>query len=163
MKLKKNVIATALALSLVAGIAYANTSESQPPVGPGHGQMMNGQKGGQRGPGMMMGRDAMMGDDQGGCSMMNGQYPGTGQMMMQGGRGMHRGGAMMNPQILEKRNQLLDATVELRKQIQDKQFAYVEATRKSTTTQGELRAQEKELYGLRQELLSKRQEILNAK
>jgi len=160
MKLKRNITAAVLALSLVAGVALATTATDTPQTatGPGYG-MMNGQ-GPQYGANMR-GKGMMRGNWQG-CAMNNGG-PGMGKMMMQGGPGMHHGGAMMNPELVEKRNQFLDATVELRKQIHDKQFSYMEARRNPSTTQGELRTQEKELYTMRQELQSKRQAIFTAK
>ncbi len=164
MKLKRKIAATALALSLVAGVALATTPTDTPPPppvpGPGYG-MMGGQGMGphhgkkMRGNAMM--GPGMMGGQGMGCGMMQAGGPGMGRMMMQGGGCGMRGGAMMNPQMLEKRNQFLDATTELRKQIHTKQFAYIEASRNPKITLGELQAQQKELYTLRQELMAKRQ------
>ena len=169
MKLKRNITAAVMALSLVAGVALATTTpDTQTTTGPGYGYgMMNGQgphhgaKGMMRGSGQ--GYGMMKGNGQG-CFMNNGGGQGMGKMMRQGGgRGMHHGRAMMNPEMLEKRNQFLDATVELRKEIHDKQFAYRELSRVPSTTQGDLQTQEKELYAMRQELQSKRQAIFTVK
>lgn len=174
MKLKRNIAAAAMALSLVAGVALATTTTTPDPQttnGPGYGMnngqgMMNGQ-GAMNGQGRhhrgQMSGQGMMGNNGQDCFRNNGG-PGMGQKgMMQGRRGMHFGGAMMNPEMLEKRNQFLDATVELRKSIHDKQFSYREATRNPAMTQGELQAQEKELYTLRQELQTKRQAAFDVK
>lgn len=160
MKLKRNIAATALALSLMAGVALATIPatppQPSPAGGPGNGMMM-------RGNGMMGMGGGVMGQGMGGYGMMNNFGPGMGKLMMQGcGPCGKRGGAMMNPQMLEKRNQFLDATTELRKQIHDKQFAYIEASRNPSVTQGELQAQQTELYTLRQELMTKRQAIFAA-
>jgi hypothetical protein len=157
MKLKRNITAAALALSLVAGVALAattTTTDTQATTGPGYGMM--------KGQGMMNGQGMMRGNGPG-CAMMNNCGHGMGKMMMQGRRGMHHGGAMMNPELVQKRNQFLDATADLRKQIHDKQFSYMEAIRNPSTTQGELQTQEKELYTMRQELQAKRQAIFTAK
>lgn len=153
MNVKKQIAATAMALSLVAGVALAATTTTPDPqtaAGPGYGIM--------GGPGMMKGR-GMMWDNNQDCFRNNGG-PGMGmghRGIMQGRHGMNGCGAILSPEMTEKRNKFLDATVELRKQIHDKQFAYREATRNPAMTQGELQAQEKELYTMRQELQSKRQ------
>ncbi|AGF77841.1 hypothetical protein UWK_01278 [Desulfocapsa sulfexigens DSM 10523] len=162
MKMKRNIVAAAMALSLVAGVALATTTATPDPqipaAGPGYGRMngqgmMNGQ-----GPGSMRGQ-GMMGNNGQDCFRDNaGPCMGMGHKGMKQGRCYkNRGGAMMNPEMVEKRNAFLDATVELRKQIHDKQFAYREATRNPAMTQGELQAQEKEIFTMRQELQAKRQ------
>jgi len=163
MTLKRNITAAVMALSLVAGVALATTTpDTATTTGPGYGHgMMNGQ-----GPhhGNMHGKGMMKGNGNGRGYGMNKGGQGMGKMMMEeGGRGMHHGRGMMNPELVEKRNQFLDATTELRKQLHDKQFAYGELSRKASTTQGDLQAQEKEIYTMRQELQSKRQAIFAAK
>lgn len=161
MKLKRNITAAVIALSLVAGVALATTTtDTQTTTGPGYGYGMMGGQGFHHGANMR-GKGLVRGNGQD-CFMNNGGQ-GMGRMMMQGGRGWRHGGAMMSPELVEKRNQFLDSTIELRKQIHDKQFAYMELRRIPSTTQGDLQTQEKELYTLRQELQSKRQEIFTAK
>ncbi len=162
MKVKQNITVAAMALSLVAGVALAtaadmNTTDVQRGTGFG---MMSGQGShhgttrGERG----CGHKAMMKTNQD-CGMANcGQRMGR-KGMMGGGPGMHHG-AVMNPEIREKRNQFLDSTVELRKQINDKRFVYMEAQRNPDLTQGELQKQADELFALRQQLQAKRQAIL---
>lgn len=155
MKLKKNITAAALALSLIAGIAFAATSgtetTSEAVTAPGYGMM--------KGQGPHHGK-MMRGNCNQECSKGNGG-PGRdmGQKgMMRGGPGMSRG-AGMNPEMQEKRNAFLDATKDLRKELNDKQFAYGEAKRNPDLTLGELQKQGNELYTLRQELRNKRLEM----
>ncbi len=164
MKLKRKMTVTVLAISLVAGVALASTANA---FGPGNGMMGGkGMRGGGQGcgcgvayntgPGM---RNMMM--TPGGCGIVGNCAPRMGNMMMSGGGCGTLGGAI-NPVMLAKRNQFLDATKELRKQIYDKQFAYIESSRNPSITQGELQAQQEELFTLRQELLAKRQAIFTA-
>lgn len=162
MKMKRNITAAVMALSLVAGVALAANSVDSPVAdvtGPGYGMMY--------GPGQHYGLHkqgrGMRGWGGQGCLMNNNGGPGMGQQGMMGrGFGMGRGAGMMDPALLEKRNQFLDATVELRKQIHDKQFSYREASRNPAMTQGELQDQGKELYALRQELQAERQKYFTA-
>lgn len=161
MKMKRNITAAVMALSLVAGVAFAANSVDSPVVdgtAPGYGMMYG------PGPhhGMYKQGRGMRGWGGQAC-LMNSNGPGMGQRGMMGpGFGMRRGGGMMDPALLEKRDQFLDATVELRKQIHDKQFSYMEARRNPSLTQGELQAQEKELFVMRQELQAERQKFFTA-
>lgn len=157
MKLKRNISAAVMALSLVAGVAFAaNSTDSQGGyvTGPGYG-MMYGQ-----GPhhGMYKQGRGLRGGCGQPCFMNNGGSGMGKRGMMGAGYGM-RGGRMMDPALLEKRDQFLDATVDLRKQIHDKQFSYREASRNSSLTLGDLQAQEKELFSLRQQLQTERQKF----
>jgi len=152
-----------MALSLIAGVALATTPTPEPETttGPGYGMMrgqgtMNGQGGQMRSKGMRGGQNQD-------CLMNGGGQRMGSKGMMHGKRGMHNGGKMMNPEMAEKRDKFLDSTVELRKQLHDKQFAYKEATRNPAMTQGELKNQQKELYTMRQELQTKRQAFFTAK
>jgi len=159
MELKRNITVTALALSLVAGVALAATSDmetKEPGNGQGYGMMKGqGQHHGFGGPGWH--GKGMRGGNQD-CWNGNGG-PGMGQKGMQrGGPGMHHG-AMMNPELREKQYAFMDATKDLRKEMHDKRFAYIEAKRNPDLTQGELQKQEKELYTLRQEIRTKRLEF----
>lgn len=154
MKLKRNITATALALSLVAGVALAattNTDTRGPGNGSGYG-MMNGQGPHHGFGGAGWHGKGMRGNNQD-CLNGNG---GSGRGM--GQKGMFRG-AGMSPENQESRNAFMEATKDLRKQLHDKQFAFVEAQRNPALTQGELQKQGDELYTLRQELRNKRQEM----
>ena len=165
MKLRRDITAAALALSLVAGVALASSSDTQVQMlgnGQGYG-MMNGQGAGHRGfagPGMRaMG---MRGGSQDCWNGNGGSGMGMGMKgMRHGGSGMHHG-AMMNPEMRQQQYAFLDATKDLRKQMHDKRFAYMEAQRNQDITQGELQKQEQELYTLRQEIQSKRLEFFKS-
>lgn len=164
MKLKRNITAAALALSLVAGVALATTSNTDTPSVPGNSPgygMMNGQGPHHGFGGAGWHGKGMRGNGNKECWKGNGG-PGSGmgqKGMMRGGPGMSRG-AGMNPEMQEKRNAFMEATKDLRKELHDKQFAYVEAQRNPDLTLGELQTQGNELYTLRQELRSKRQEMM---
>lgn len=162
MKVKQNLTIAAMALTLVTGVALAtaaDTASTDSQRGSGYGMMMNGQGShhgtarGDRG----CGHKTMMKGNQdcgiGKCGQRMGR-----KGMMGGGSGMHHG-AMMNPEMREKRDQFLNSTVELRKQMHDKRFAYMEAQRNPDLTQGELQKQADELFALRQQLQTKRQAI----
>ncbi|MCK5070656.1 MAG: hypothetical protein KAR01_08940 [Desulfocapsa sp.] len=128
--------------------------------GNGH-HMFNGQ--GRHHKGNAYGK-GMRGHNGQNCFQNNrGRGMGQQQGMMQGQRGMNGGGAMMNPELVEKRNQFLDSTAELRKQLHDNHFSYREALRNPAMTQGELDAKQKEIYTMRQELQTKRLAAFNAK
>ncbi len=163
MNVKQNLTIAAMALTLVTGVALATaadtTSTDVQQRGPGFG-MKNGQGPhhgvrGNGGCGKSM--KGMMNGNQD-CGMANcGQQ--MGRKGMKGkGSGMHHG-AIMNPEMREKRNQFLDSTVALRKQMHDKRFAYNEAQRNPDLTQGELQKQADELFALRQQLRAKRQAV----
>lgn len=163
MKVKQNLTIAAMALTLVTGVALAtaaDTTATGSQRGPGYGMMMHGQgphHGARGNGGCGKSMKGMMNGNQD-CGMANcGQRMGR-KGMMGGGPGMHHG-ATMNPEMREKRNQFLDSTVELRKQMHDKRFAYMEAQRNPDLTQGELQKQADELFALRQQLQTKRQAI----
>lgn len=169
MKFKKNIVATAMALTMVAGVALAaapDANVSDTTRGPGYGMMDGkGPHHGQKGHHGSFGKKGMRGGGQG-CGMAGagkgmgrkGMMHGGMMGMMQGGPGMHHGAAM-NPEMRQKMNQFMDSTKELRKEVHDKQFAYVEAQRNPALTQGEVQKQEADLYTLRQELRTKHQEF----
>jgi len=161
MKVKTTITAAALALSLVAGTALAaattDAETTMPGNGPGYG-MMNGQgpHHGMGGPGWH--GKGLRGGNQDCWKGKGGQGMGQNKMMgmMGAGPGMQRG-SMMNPEMKEKRNAFLDSTKDLRKNIHEKRFAYMEAQRNPDLTVGELQKQEKELFALRQQMMEKRQ------
>ncbi len=169
--MKLTILATVLALSLVAGTAFAHqmhaTAEGDQIWQGGPGMMM-GKGAGMKGPGRQ--GQGMMGMHGTGMGMMGmhgngmGMMGKTGQCMM--GRGMHGAGmmggphGMMDPAQVEKRDAFLDATKELRKNIHDKRFAYMEASRNPVETVGSLREKGKELGALQQELQTKKKEFL---
>jgi hypothetical protein len=158
MKMKRNITTAVMALSLVAGVALAADSvgsQNEVPTVPGYGMMS--------GSGPHHGMHKQGRGTKGKCNQncrMNKGGSGMGQQGIMGsGSGMGHGAAMMDPELLEKRNQFLDTTVDLRKQIHDKHFSYKEASRNPAVTLGELQAQRKELFDMRQELQAERQKF----
>ena len=152
--MKQTILATAFALSLVAGTAFAH---------PMHATAESDQAW-QGGPGMMMGKGAGMRGPSGQVRGMMGMH-GTGMGMM-GNKGQCMMGGphgMMDPAQVEKRDAFFDATKELRKNLHDKKFAYMESTRNPAETIGSLREKEKELATLKQELLTKREDFFTKK
>ena len=174
---KKMVVVTALAWVLTAGTvsaqsdhghggasgaapnAAAQQQQDVPSMGPG---MMMGQGG--MGPGMMgMMRGGMMGQgDMEPCMMMGGGA-GMGPGMMMGGMGMGPCGQMgpgmgnINPEDQQK---YLDATKELRKQLNDKQFEYAEAVRNPKADKKALLQKRKELWEIQQKIHAKAWEFM---
>ncbi|MFN2353368.1 MAG: hypothetical protein ABR512_02430 [Desulfopila sp.] len=143
--MKKKLIASVLALGLVAGIAYAHSG--------GYGM------GGHRNGGHMMG-----------YGMNNGMGSGP---MMQGGynmRGRHMGGSSgyancpgaaafnnngnsgNNGWNSASHQKFLNDTVELRQEMNDKRFEYMEARRNPNAGRDQLAALEKELNDIQLQL-----------
>lgn len=172
--MKQTILATALALSLVAGTAFAHpkhaTAEGDQTWRGGPGMMMD-QGTGMRGPGGQW--HGMMGMHGKGMGMMGMHGKGMGMMGNKGqcmmGQGMHGAGimggyhGMMDSAQIEQQNAFLDATNELRKNIHDKIFEYMEASRNPEETVGSLREKQKELSTLHQELQTKREEFFTKK
>lgn len=160
MKLKRNIGAVAVALSLVAGVAFAANG--------GNGMIGSG---GGPGYGMMYGQGPHSGQYKQGRGMrgwgcacfIDGYGPGMGKRGGMGpGFGRGRGAGVNDPALFEKRNRFLDATVELRKKIHEKKFSYREACRNPAITLGELQTREKELLTMRQQLQTERQKFFTA-
>lgn len=144
-KMKTTVIASMLAIGLIAGTAIGQTgtdttTQQQQQM---RGNMMGG---GMMGPGMgggMMGRGMM------GGGMMGGQ----GNWGM-GCNGM-MGGMMMNQMSPEQQQGFMNQTTDLRKQMMEKRFAYMEAMRNPDTTPQDLAKIEKEMLDLRSKMMDK--------
>jgi len=180
---KKLVATTALACMLVAGTVFAQTpndmmqgagpgatspQQTYPAMGPG---MMGGGMG--MGPGMMGGGYGMGPDMMGGglgmgpCGQMGGGL-GMGPGMMGGGpggygHGMMGGGmgyGMMGSLDPEAQQKYLDATKDLRKKMQDKQFDYVEAARNPKANKTDLLKKKKELWDIQQKIHEKAWEFM---
>ncbi len=141
--IKRTVIASILAIGLAAGTAFAQmqTNTGQPNQQM-HGNMKTGcmMNGGMMGMhGKMMG-PGMMGGGQGNWGM------GCNGMM---------GGGMMQRMSPEQQQAFMDQTVDLRKQMMEKRFAYMEAMRNPSTTPQDLAKVEKEMLGLRAKMMEK--------
>lgn len=108
----------------------------------------------QMNPGMMQGR---MGG-QGMMNMRGGGMMGPGMMGDQSSWGMMgcngmMGTTMMNQMSPGQRQAFLDKTRDLRRQMLEKRFAYMEAMRKPETTPQELAKIEKEMLSLRAKMM----------
>ncbi len=139
--MKTQLFASILAIGLVAGTALAQTGTTGTQTH--HGAMMNGQM---MGPGMMNGH--MKGPD-----MMNGHMKGPGMMGM-GCNGM-MGGGMMMQMTPQQRQQFMDQTTDLRRQMMEKRFSYMEAMRNPATTPKDLAKIEKGMLELRAKMMDK--------
>jgi len=63
------------------------------------------------------------------------------------------GGMMMNRMSPEQQQKFMDQTTDLRKQMMEKRFAYMEAMRNSDTTPQDLAKIEKEMLDLRSKMM----------
>ncbi len=140
--MKKIIITAILVVGLAAGYAVAHNSDWGMRGNGGH--MMGGGQYGMMHHGMMRGGQSMMGP-----GMMGGA---GGYMDCPGARSFGNGRWTGEPQ-----QQFLDDTVELRKELHDKYFAYQEARRNPGTTQDQLVSIEKEIVDLRSQLQERAQ------
>ncbi len=152
--MKTQLIASILTVGLIAGTALAQTGTTTSQAQNNtrmNGQMTNRQM---MGPGMMNGR--MMNGKMMGPGMM-GMHHGKGMMGMgcNGMMGMMGGGMMMQKMSPEQRQQFMDQTTDLRRQMMEKRFSYMEAMRNPATTPQELAKIEKEMLELRSKMMDK--------
>ncbi len=136
--MKTKLFASILAFGLLAGTAIAQTGTASASPQTHHNAMMNGQM---MGPGMMNG--PMMGP-----GMMNGKMMGPGMM------GMGCNGMMWN-MTPQQRQEFMNQTRALRKQMMEKRFDYMEAMRNPATTPQDLAKIEKEMLELRAQMMDK--------
>jgi hypothetical protein len=92
--------------------------------------------------------------------MMHGGMMGRDMMGSQGGRGTWSmgcngmmGDTMMNMMSLGQQQEFLDKTVELRKQMMEKRFTYMEALRNPATSPQDLAKIEKEMLEVRSKMM----------
>jgi len=138
-----------LALVLMAGTgvvqAASNTTNGGQQM---HGNMMGGS---------MMGGGMMHGDMMEKNGMMKGMGPGMmgnqGNWSM-GCNGM-MGGMMMNQMSHGQQQEFLNQTTDLRRQMMEKRFKYMEAMRNSDVTPQDLAEIEKEMLDLRNKMMNK--------
>jgi hypothetical protein len=142
--MKKKIITSVLALGLVAGIAYAHGS------GFGMGGYGNG--------GHMM--NYGMNNGMGSGPMMNGGYNMMGHHMRGSGYANCPGAAAFNNNGWDSAShqKFLNDTVELRQEMNDKRFEYMEARRNPNAGRDQLAAIEKELNDLQLRLQQKAQQ-----
>ncbi|MBU1568130.1 MAG: hypothetical protein KJ630_21215 [Proteobacteria bacterium] len=138
--MKRILIATVLAIGLMTSGGYANARGNGGGSGyGGHGMMMGG------------GGYGMMG---GGCGM------GSGMMEDYGfNKGLYHypgaAGFGRNGWTSEQNQKFQDDTVELRKEMHDKRFEYMEAVRNPKSTRQQLSMMEKEMIDLRDKIYDK--------
>ena len=138
--MKKTMLMVMLATAVTVGTIHAqNSSTPSSQYGSHHmqGTMANG---GMMGQGMMNG--GMMGRN-----MMGGQ-----NSWGMGCNGM-MGGAMMSQMSADQQQEFLSKTRDLRKQMMEKRFAYMEAMRNPDTTPRDLAGMEKEMLDLRAKMM----------
>ncbi len=152
--IKRTVIASMLAIGLVTGtaIAHVGTNTTNQPYRQMHGNMMDGCM---INGGMMGMRGNMMG---GGMMGMHGNMMGNG-MWNEGNWGMGcagmMGGTMMYRMTPAQQQAFMDQTADLRKQMMEKRFTYMEAMRNPNTTPQQLASVEKDMLDLRTKMMDK--------
>ena len=147
-QMRNTVIASMLAIGLIAGtvIAQSETETIQSPQQMRGKMMGGGMMGMQEGQGMM---------GSGGMGMMGGQDD-----WGMGCKGM-MGGAMMSQMSPGQRQEFMNQTVDLRKQMMEKRFAYMEAMRNPDTTPQDLANIEKSMLELRSQMMDKMKTMQN--
>ncbi len=153
--MKKIGITSIMAIGLIAGTALAQQAQTttKQPHQQMHGNMMNTgcmMKGG------MMGMPGNMGSGMmaGGMMGMHGNMMGGRGNWGMGCNGM-MGGMIMNRMTPDQQQAFMDQTVDLRKQMMEKRFTYMEAMRNPSTTPQELAAIEKEMLELRATMMDR--------
>ena len=149
--MKKILVASILAVGLATGgYAYAHGGEIRMETQSGTAYAMMGGGGG--GYGMMGGSGGgygMMGGNGGSGSMSNGngygRYNGSDKY-----QGQNRSG--QNSWTNEQNQRFMDATVQLRKELNDKRFEYREAQRNPNTSKERLSKLERDINDLQAEL-----------
>jgi hypothetical protein len=148
-EIKKTVIISILALGLLTGPALAQNSNTTQPQ-----HQMNGN---------MMGGDMQGGGMQGGMmnkGMMNGGMMGGNQGKW-GGMGCNgmMGGAMMNQMTPGQQQAFMDQTTDMRKEMMDLRYDYMEAMRNPNTNPKDLAKIEKQMLELRTKMMGKMENL----
>jgi hypothetical protein len=134
--MKTTAIASVLALAMMTGPVMAQ--EDADTSSPQQQMQMNGK--------MMAGNGQAMNDDgmkQGGMGCM--------KMQGRGGRGMM--GGMMKNMSAENQQKFLDATKEMRKEMNSMRFDHMEAMRNPKTTPEDLTVMEQKMLDTRKEMM----------
>ncbi len=148
-EIKKTVIVSILALGLLTGPALAqNSNTTQPQQQMNSNMMGGGMQGGMMNKSMMNG--GMMGQ-----GMMGGNQGNWGGM---GCNGM-MGGAMMNQMTSGQQQAFMDQTTDMRKEMMDLRFDYMEAMRSSNTDPKDLARIEKQMLELRTKMMGKMENL----
>jgi hypothetical protein len=168
--MKKTILATVLALSMVAGTAIAQQNMNMGMEGQGmqqgQGMMMGrgmgqGMMGGGMGQGMMGGH-GMMGGGMGKGMMMQG-HMGCMNMMGRGmGMGM-MGGGMMGNMTADNQKEFMDDTKEIREKMHMMRFEYMEAMRNPKTTLEDIGNMEQDMLDIRKNMMKKAEKYQDKK
>jgi len=129
---KKIMIALILVLGIWAGLAFAQTNNNAQPQQQMYGNRMGG---------------GMMGGNQG-------QWGGMGCNGMMGG-------SMMNRMTPGQQQTFMNQTTELRKQMMELRFSYMEAMRNPDTSPEDLAKIEKQMLELRTKMIGKMENMQN--
>ena len=147
-EIKKTVIVSILALGLLTGPVLAHNSNTTQPQ-----QQMNGNMQGGNMQGGMMGD--MMGMGMHGKGMMGGKQGNWGGM---GCNGM-MGGTMMNQMTSGQQQAFMDQTTDMRKEMMDLRFDYMEAMRNPNTNPKNLAKIEKQMLELRTKMMGEMENL----
>lgn len=156
-EIKATVITAILAIGLMAGAAIAqagtdtSTNTQQQPMS---GNMMNGGMNGRMMQGNMMQGGGMMHGNMMDGNMMDGNMMGWQNDGGMGCNGM-MGGMMMNTMTPGQQQEFMNQTVELRKQMMEQRFTYMEAMRNPNTSPDDLAKIEKGMLELRIKMMDK--------
>ncbi|HEB49846.1 MAG TPA: hypothetical protein ENI89_04485 [Desulfobulbus sp.] len=151
MKMTTTLIAALFALGLVSGPVTARSAETAHPATPSH-QRMHAD---------MMGGDMDMGMT--GMGMMNGSRMNwQSEQWNRGCMGM-MGGFMMSIMSPDQQQQFLDATRDLRHQMLELRFSYLETMRDPKATPADLARIESRMLDVRKQMMAKLEELLNRK
>jgi hypothetical protein len=137
MKMNKSVLIAMTAIALLAATVHAQNSDATANAA-----------------GAMAGNAMMYG-----LGMMNGGPMGRNTMGGRNSWGMGcngmMGGAMMSRMSPGQQQEFLDQTKDLRKEMMEKRFTYMEALRNPDTTPADLAEMEKEMLALRTKMMDK--------
>ncbi len=147
MKTTTGLVASLLAIGLLSGPALAGPPETSHPKTPAHQRM----------------HADMMGGDMGmGMGMMNGGANWQSEQWNRGCMGM-MGGFMMSIMSPDQKQQFLDATRDLRRQMLLLRFSYLETMRDPKASPADLAKIENKMLDVRKQMMGKMEELLQRK
>ncbi len=146
MQITTGLIASLLALTLISGPAMVQAGETGHPVTPSHQRLHANMMGGDMDMGMMNG------------NRMNWQT----EQWNRGCMGM-MGGFMMSIMSPDQQQQFLDATRDLRHQMLELRFSYLETMRDPKATPADLAKIESKMLDIRKQMMATLETLLNRK
>jgi len=151
MKLTTTLITALFTLGLLSGPAMAQSAGSAHPTTPSHQRMHADTMGGDMDMGMM------------GMGMMHGnRMDWQSEQWNRGCMGM-MGGFMMSIMSPDQQQQFLDATRDLRRQMLELRFSYLETMRDPKATPADLARIESKMLDIRKQMMAKLEKVLNRK